>query len=107
MEKALENLSRMEAAKKIAIVGDMFELGDETKTEHARVGKLLSELEIQEAFFCGNFMEAAYKTFGSGHYMKTKDELIAHLKENKFTDATILIKASRGMALEDLVDYIY
>ena len=106
MEKALENLSRMEAAKKIAIVGDMFELGDETKTEHARVGKLLSELEIQEAFFCGDFMEAAYKTFGSGHYMKTKDELIAHLKENKFTDATILIKASRGMALEDLVDYI-
>ena len=106
MEKALENLSRMEAAKKIAIVGDMFELGDETKTEHARVGKLLFELEIQEAFFCGNFMEAAYNTFGSGHYMKTKDELIAHLKENKFTDATILIKASRGMALEDLVNYI-
>lgn len=106
MEKALENLSNMKASNKIAIVGDMFELGDEERTEHAQIGRKLRDLEIQNAFFCGTLMKSAFEAYGGGHYMQTKDQLIAYLKENKFPDSTILIKASRGMALEDIVEYI-
>ena len=106
MEKALENLSNMKSDNKIAIVGDMYELGDETSAEHARIGNLLSGLDIQDAFFCGKFMKEAFEAHKNGHYMQTKEELIDYLKEHKFADATILIKASRGMALEDLVDFI-
>lgn len=106
MEKAMENLSNMKAINKIAIVGDMFELGKDTKSEHANVGKLLKDLNIQDAIFCGESMKFAYEAYGHGVYMKTKEFLIEYLKENKYVDATILIKASRGMALEDIVDYL-
>ena len=106
MEKALENLSQMEAGNKIAIVGDMFELGDDTKSEHEQIGKLIKQLDIDTAFFCGGSMKYAYESYGKGMYMKTKDLLLTHLKSNQISGATILIKASRGMALEDIVDYL-
>lgn len=106
MEKALENLSNMNSSNKVVIVGDMFELGDDTISEHSQIGERLKELNIQNAIFCGESMRYAYDTFGHGKYMKTKDLLIEYLKENKFSDATILIKASRGMALEDVVEYL-
>lgn len=106
MEKALENLSNMKSSNKVVIVGDMFELGNDTVPEHSQIGEKLKELNIQNAIFCGESMRYAYDAFGHGNYMKTKDLLIEHLKENKFSDATILIKASRGMALEDVVEYL-
>jgi len=106
MEKALENLAQMKAKNKIAIIGDMFELGDDTIPEHQAIGTLLKQLDIDEAFFCGEHMQAAHEAFGKGHYMKSRDSLISHLKEEKFTNATLLIKASRGMALEGIVDYL-
>lgn len=106
MEKALENLAGMNASKKVVILGDMFELGDDTKSEHMQIGNKLKELNIDEAFFCGESMKYAYEAFGHGYYMKTKDFLIEYLKDNTFVDATILIKASRGMALEEVVDYL-
>ena len=106
MEKALENLSNMKGSRRIAIIGDMFELGDDTVKEHAYIGAKLKELNIQDAFFCGSAMQAAYDAYSEGHYMMTKDLLISYLKENKFADSTILIKASRGIALEDVVKYI-
>lgn len=106
MEKALENLAHMKSENKVAIVGDMFELGDDTKSEHQMIGTLLNNLGLRNAIFCGESMKHAHDTFGKGVYMRSKELLIAHLKKNTFSDSTILIKASRGMALEDIVDYI-
>ena len=106
MEKALENLAGMNASKKVVILGDMFELGEDTKSEHMLIGTKLKELNIDEAFFCGESMKYAYESFGHGHYMKTRDFLTEYLKDNALSNSTILIKASRGMALEHVVDYI-
>ena len=106
MEKALENLANMDADNKIAIVGDMFELGEETEKEHAIIGKKIKELKIENALFCGESMKFAHETFETGTYAPKKVELIDYLKEKKFNDSTILIKASRGMALEDIVEYL-
>ena len=106
MEKALENLAIIHSENKVAIVGDMFELGDDAEMEHMQVGKKIKELNIQNAIFCGENMRHAYEAFDGGNYMENKDLLIAHLKEHKFKNATILIKASRGMALEDVVAYL-
>lgn len=106
MEKALENLAQMNASHKVAIVGDMFELGDDTKSEHQRIGELLKKFKINNAVFCGESMKYAYESFGKGVYMQTRELLMIHLKENNFSDSTILIKASRGMALENIVEYI-
>ncbi len=106
MEKAIENLAMMKGAKKIAILGDMFELGDDTKAEHEKTGILLRKHQIHDALFCGDAMKYAQKSYGGGHYAPTKDELIKYLKSHKIENALILIKASRGMALEDVVDYL-
>lgn len=105
MEKALENLAQMKTSQKVAIVGDMFELGDDTKSEHQKIGDLLKDLKINDAIFCGESMKHAYESFGKGIYIKTRELLIDYLKENTFSDSTILIKASRGMALENIVEF--
>jgi len=106
MEKALENLAGMEAKSKVAIIGDMFELGDETDKEHRAIGELARQLGLNELFFCGKSMQLAQKAFGGGHGFETRDALIEHLKNHPISSSTILIKASRGMALEQVVDVL-
>lgn len=106
MAKAIENLANMKAANKLVIVGDMYELGDDTQAEHEQIGILLKKLGFSDAIFCGEYIQSAFDSFGGGMYMANKDELISHLEKTQREDTTILIKASRGMALEDVVDYL-
>ena len=61
---------------------------------------------IHKAIFCGEAMKYGSECYVNAIYMKTKELLIAYLNEYKFSNSTILIKASRGMALEDIVAYI-
>ncbi len=104
MEAAIDNLHRLPGAKKVAILGDMFELEGEAEREHAHIGEVLREREITAAYLCGALMAAAKKTFPQGKHFATKEELLRELTVNPITDATILVKASRGMALEKVVD---
>ncbi|MBL7851731.1 MAG: UDP-N-acetylmuramoyl-tripeptide--D-alanyl-D-alanine ligase [Cyclobacteriaceae bacterium] len=106
MEAAIQNLSKMPGARKIAILGDMYELEGESETEHARMGDVLTENQIAEAYLCGPQMAAAKKTYPSGKFFSSRDELIAELKTNPLSDAVVLVKASRGMAMEKIVDYL-
>ena len=106
MEAAIDNLSSMRAKRKVAILGDMYELEGETELEHTRIGAVLLENGIKEAYLCGPLMFSAKETFPAGKFFNSKDELIQELKSHPINDAIILIKASRGMALEKLVDFI-
>jgi UDP-N-acetylmuramoyl-tripeptide--D-alanyl-D-alanine ligase len=84
MEKAIETLAQSASKNKVAIVGDMYELGEETKKEHQNIGKLLDKHGIHEALFCGEFMKYAHKTFAWGLHFEKKTELIEHLKKHPF-----------------------
>ena len=106
MEAAIVNLSDMKAERKVAILGDMYELEGEAEKEHVQIGAILKESRITEAWLCGPLMKAALKTFPQAKHFETKDELNRALKSNPITDAVILVKASRGMALEKVVDFI-
>ncbi len=106
MEKALENLAQMDAKNKVAIVGDMFELGDETNKEHSAVGELARKLGLTEMYFCGKSMQLARDAFGGEHGFETRAELIDYLKNHPISNSVILIKASRGMALEQVVEVL-
>jgi len=106
MEAALENLSHMPTARKVAILGDMYELEGEAPAEHARLGTLLMEKRIENAYLCGPLIAAAQKTFPGAKYFPSRDLLIAELKSNPIINAVILVKASRGMALEQIMDYL-
>lgn len=105
MQAAIENLSRMKEVRKVAILGDMYELAEEAEQEHAALGTLLKEKKV-EAWLCGPLMAAAQKTFPQGRFFATKADLIRELVSHPIRNAVILVKASRGMALEEVVESI-
>lgn len=106
MEAAIDNLSRMSEGRKVAILGDMYELEAESVKEHTYIGTILKEKGISEAYLCGPQMASARQTFPDGKYFHSKNLLMEELKSNPIKNATILVKASRGMALEQLMDYL-
>jgi UDP-N-acetylmuramoyl-tripeptide--D-alanyl-D-alanine ligase len=57
-------------------------------------------------YFCGKSMQLARDNFGRGYGFETRAELIDHLKCHPISSSTILIKASRGMALEQVVEVL-
>jgi len=106
MEAAILNLAAMQATKKVVILGDMFELEEEAEREHKRIGDLLKENKFERAYLCGKLMKSASETFPPALYFENKDLLIAELKANPILDATILVKASRGIGLETIVEFL-
>ncbi|MCB0762040.1 MAG: UDP-N-acetylmuramoyl-tripeptide--D-alanyl-D-alanine ligase [Flavobacteriales bacterium] len=102
MAVALENLASVGGSKAMFIIGDMFELGDEAPVEHQRIADLADELGL-EGVLIGS-------AFGACHTRFTKLESTEKAKEyfakNKPADQTILIKGSRGMRLEGLVELL-
>jgi len=106
MKAALENLSIMKAVKKIVILGDMYELGDLTQSEHRAIGKMTSRMGFEEVIFCGERMKYAHLENKTSRYFKTRPELENYIENRKFTDCLILIKGSRAMTLEVIVQKI-
>ena len=98
---ALENFHLLSDKNKVVIIGDMFELGNESENEHQQISKLCEELQFEKVYLVGeNFHKTSTKnnTFNSFSLLKE------HLENEKTNDSTILIKGSRGMALERLLD---
>jgi UDP-N-acetylmuramoyl-tripeptide--D-alanyl-D-alanine ligase len=104
MSAAIENLAAMKAAKKVAIIGDMFELGDEAEADHRTIGKLLSGKHFDSVYLCGALMKSAQHELPSAKHFEKKEDLLNELKQNPLSNATILIKASRGIGLESVVE---
>ncbi|WP_194526082.1 UDP-N-acetylmuramoyl-tripeptide--D-alanyl-D-alanine ligase [Zobellia roscoffensis] len=104
MTAALNNFSQMKGKHKIAFLGDMFELGSIASTEHLNIANLASELNFDETVLVGenfNRTETNLKKYSSFNNLKE------NLKDNPLPPKSlILIKGSRGMALERILDYI-
>lgn len=102
MTAALENFKNLKAENKTVILGDMFELGAYSEIEHQNIANLLKELQFNNVVLVGdNF----HKTTTNYQKFKTFAELSIYLKEKTITNTTILIKGSRGMALERAVEF--
>jgi UDP-N-acetylmuramoyl-tripeptide--D-alanyl-D-alanine ligase len=96
----------MEAKDKVAILGDMFELGDDAEKEHRQLGELIRSKNFKAVYLCGELMSAAAAVIpGSKHFTK-KEVLIDALKQSPITNSTVLVKASRGIGLETVVDVL-
>jgi UDP-N-acetylmuramoyl-tripeptide--D-alanyl-D-alanine ligase len=106
MKAAIEHFAKTEFANKVLILGDMFELGDESEAEHGALGKLVSELKFSKVILVGKNMIAASRTSDKTMYFENKTTLQEWLKENILKDSHILIKGSRGMGLETLLEDI-
>jgi UDP-N-acetylmuramoyl-tripeptide--D-alanyl-D-alanine ligase len=106
MQAAIENLAAMKASRKVLILGDMFELESEAEKEHQALGKLIQQKGFNEVYLCGKMMKIAQVEIPSAKQFGSREDLILELKANTFADATILVKASRGVGLEAVVDYL-
>jgi UDP-N-acetylmuramoyl-tripeptide--D-alanyl-D-alanine ligase len=108
MQVAIENIGKLQADRKVLILGDMFELGDESPAEHAAIIKKALDTDVAERIFIGHdfiSQESRIKNQESGvKFYNTAEEAIEGLKEHPIKNSTILIKGSRGMALERLVN---
>lgn len=104
MNAALDNFVSLNADKKVLILGDMFELGDESDMEHKKVVEKALEIKPDKIFFVGvNFFH--HKTDGA-IFFENIGETLQHISTNQIKDSTVLIKGSRGMRLEKLLDFL-
>jgi len=107
MKAALINLSTLEAAKKVVILGDMMELGEASESEHESLGLLVNSMHPNQTIFCGKSVLTSHHQVTGSQYFETKDELVRYLVLNPIFDSTVLIKASRGIGLETIVEEVF
>ena len=102
MKVSLENFSQFEGTKTI-VIGDMLELGEESTSEHQQILDLALSLNFDKIITVGPHFK---KSNPNGNSFEKTDELISFLKDNILSSDNILLKASRGIALEKALDYI-
>ncbi|MCF8303495.1 MAG: UDP-N-acetylmuramoyl-tripeptide--D-alanyl-D-alanine ligase [Bacteroidales bacterium] len=106
MEVALDNLAAMEAAgrSKGVILGDMMELGQSSAEEHRKILYKLDKLAFNTVILAGE----AFSGICSDKFtcFASTGELIEWLRQQAVNDHLLLIKASRGMQLERITEYL-
>ena len=104
MELAIDSFLKYPESK-IFILGDMFELGKFSKTEHQMVINKLDKAQ-SKAYFVGDEFYKLKKEYNNLFFFKTKNELFYEMKKNKIKEKNILIKGSRGMKMEEILEKI-
>lgn len=107
MAASIQNFINLKTDKqKIVILGDMFELGEATETEHEALGELVKKGNFTTAVLFGEHIKAALKHLPQAYYFNEKFSLHLWLNDKKFTNTAVLIKGSRGVKLESTVDFL-
>lgn len=103
MIAALDNFSSINEKNKTVILGDMFELGTTSLKEHQHIVERVEKLDFNNSLFVGEYF---HQTKTKNKLFKTYEDLLIYLKNNPLKNQSILIKGSRGMRLERLLDII-
>ncbi|MCS7075786.1 MAG: UDP-N-acetylmuramoyl-tripeptide--D-alanyl-D-alanine ligase [Bacteroidia bacterium] len=109
MQMALKAFSEQKTNKrKVAILGDMFELGQDSIPEHEDIGLFCNTLNIDKVIFIGTLMEHAKKRclLPCLHF-KGVDEFLQVAFDHIQPDSIVLLKASRSMKLERIWEFIH
>ena len=111
MRAAVEVLSKSHGERKVAVLGDMFELGALAPALHAGIGSYLGKAGVDTLVAVGELAKNIYDAARDAmvpevHYCATKEEALPVLAQVVKPHTTILVKASRGMAFEELVEYL-
>ena len=92
--------------KKSVILGDMYELGNQSEKEHHDLIDFCVKNNFENIFLIGNEFFKQKDKFEIPFFYKTKDEVNKHIKKFPITSKYILIKGSRGMRMENLINII-
>lgn len=106
MEAALSNLSKQSSTHKIAFLGDMFEVGETTKEEHQHILDYANSLAIDYVYGVGPTFGALTPAQKKHVVFDTYTAFAKAYTKNIPANTTILIKGSRGMAMERVLELI-
>ena len=98
MKAMLSSFANQQYKNKLCILGDMLELGGESNKEHLDIIKLTNQLEL-DCIFVGEIFHSL-----TNNSFKNKQELVKHIQGNNIHKRTILLKGSRGIGLEQLIE---
>lgn len=105
MLAALENINQLDTGNKYLFLGDMFELGTEAEKEHQNIVDYIEANFKNNSYLIGeNFYKTTIKA--STYKFSNFEDLKPILKDLQLHNATVLIKGSRGMALERIVELL-
>lgn len=102
MAAALFNIESLNSNHKTVIIGDMFELGAESAAQHQIIIEQAEQLHVDTLIFIGKHFQNAKKQH-KGHFFSSPAEAMNYLTEQPVSNSLILLKGSRGMALEQLL----
>lgn len=103
LQAAVDTLARF-AGKKVLVLGDMKELGNDAKILHMNVGKKIRDAGIDYLFTYGELTTNTSQAFGEGaSHFTDQDKLVSAVKPLLQNQTTILIKGSRSMHMEKVV----
>ncbi len=106
MQVAIENFSR-EVGRKVAILGDMYELGEWSGEEHRRVIDMALGAGADNIFLVGHeFSRVAQECGGEVKTFESREALASHLREYELRGCKVLIKGSRGVGLEKIIELL-
>ncbi len=103
MKAALLSFSQKNASDKTVVLGDMFELGTDSLKEHQYIANYCSELGFGTIILVGKIFSKIQTT---NIQLTSFEELKRYFKERNINNTQVLIKGSRGMALERIVDFL-
>lgn len=103
MDAAIRNFAALNSTNKKVIIGEMLELGDYSKDEHKRIVDLLVELNFNDVYLVG---EGFKDTHGKFLFFSNSKECLDYFKEHTLCNSTVLLKGSRGVKLENLMDVL-
>jgi len=101
MAAALDNMAVIAAEQKVIVLGDMFEMGDESFLEHEKVIEKALAIGVERLIFVG---KAFYEQRNDqAEFYETTEAAKVALLANPIAGSTVLLKGSRGMAFENLI----
>lgn len=106
MMAALENFVQSQGDQKTVFLGDMFELGPDAEKEHQNIVSYLENNYKGTCYLVGENFNKTTVNFSTIYKFKTFEELKTSLVKTMITNQYILIKGSRGMALERVLKYL-
>ncbi|MBC3540922.1 UDP-N-acetylmuramoyl-tripeptide--D-alanyl-D-alanine ligase [Rufibacter sediminis] len=106
MALSVSNFAQMAGESKVVILGDMLELGQESEAEHRALGEQLHQQNFAQVFLCGKEMRYAAEVNPDFRYFAEKSALEQWLTDHPVRNSHVLIKGSRGIGLETVVNLL-
>lgn len=111
MKSSLDILNKIESRKKkIAVLGDMFELGSESKSKHLELSSFIKKTKVDEVYSIGKMMKLMNQKLNGKtkihQHFNDRESLKKYLQELEIKNSVVLVKGSRGMKMEEFVSIL-